>query len=198
VLEVRRRPGRCAALRAAPGGGTPGAAGRRTGGRAATLREALELWRGPALAEFADEPFAAPEIARLEGLRLEAIEERIEAELQLGRHRELAAELEGLASEHPFRERLCAQLMLALYRSGRQAEALTAYRVARSVYVEELGIEPTPALAGAGAGDPATGCVARRGRAAACGPAERQGTPVGERKLATILVAAPTGCPEDG
>ena len=113
---------------------------------AATLREALELWRGPALAEFADEPFAAPEIARLEGLRLEAIEERIEAELQLGRHRELAAELEGLASEHPFRERLCAQLMLALYRSGRQAEALAAYRVARSVYVEELGLEPTRRL----------------------------------------------------
>src|SRR5918994_4146843 len=113
---------------------------------AETLREALELWRGPALAEFADDPFAAAEGARLDELRIEAVEERVEAELALGRHRELAAELDGLASEHPFRERLRAQLMLALYRSGRQAEALAAYRDARNVHVEELGIEPTRRL----------------------------------------------------
>ena len=164
---------------------------------AARLREALELWRGPALAEFADEPFAAAEIARLEGLRLEAVEERIEAELQLGRHRELAAELEALASEHPFRERLCAQLMLALYRSGRQAEALAAYRTARSVYVEELGIEPTRRL------QELEQAILRQDASldaaappAADRPAARPAA--GERKLATILVAAPAGCPDDG
>ncbi len=113
---------------------------------AAKLRDALALWRGPALADIAYEPFAQAEIARLEELRLSALEERIEADLALGRHRELAGELEALITEEPLRERLRGQLMLALYRSGRQAEALDAYRRARQTLVEELGIEPSPAL----------------------------------------------------
>jgi DNA-binding SARP family transcriptional activator len=113
---------------------------------AALLREALSLWRGPALAEFIDEPFARPAAARLEELRLHALEQRIAADLAAARHGQLVGELQGLAREHPLRERLRCQLMLALYRSGRQADALDAYRDARAVLVDELGIEPGPAL----------------------------------------------------
>ena len=109
---------------------------------AAALRAALELWRGPPLAEVASAPFAPAEIARLEEQRLAALEVRVEADLAVGRHRELVAELGQLRTEHPWRERLHAQLMLALYRSGRQADALEAYRHAREVLVEQLGIEP--------------------------------------------------------
>jgi YVTN family beta-propeller protein len=108
----------------------------------ATLREALALWRGPPLADLAFEPFAQGEIARLEELRLTAIEARIEADLAHGRHDSLVAELETLVAAHPYREGLRAQLMLALYRSGRQAEALETYRRARRTFAEELGIEP--------------------------------------------------------
>ena len=115
-------------------------------GAAAGFREALELWRGPALADFAYEPFAQAPILRLEELRLTALEDRIEADLALGRHAELVAELEELIAEHPLRERLRGQLMLALYRSARQAEALDAYQQARRVLVDGLGIEPTQAL----------------------------------------------------
>jgi YVTN family beta-propeller protein len=110
------------------------------------FREALALWRGPPLAEFAYDSFAQIEIARLEELRLSGVEERIEAELALGLHRELIPELEALLSKNPLRERLRGQLMLALYRSGRQAQALDAYRRARRTLVDELGIEPSPAL----------------------------------------------------
>ncbi len=106
------------------------------------LREALALWRGPALAEVAYESFAQPEIARLEELRLVALERRIDADIALGRHTELVAELEGAVGLHPLRERLRAQLMLALYRSGRQAEALAAYQQGRSALVDGLGIVP--------------------------------------------------------
>jgi YVTN family beta-propeller protein len=113
---------------------------------AKTLEEALDLWHGAPLADFTYEPFAASEIARLEELQLEAIEERIEADLSLGRYQELVPELETLVREHPLRERLLGQLMIALYRSGRQAEALEAYRRARSTFAEELGLEPSPAL----------------------------------------------------
>lgn len=113
---------------------------------AAKLREALDLWRGAALADFAYEPFAQPAIARLEELRLTALEDRLEADLALGRHGELVGELDALVAEHPLRELLRGQLMLALYRSGRQAEALDAYREARNALVEELGIDPGPAL----------------------------------------------------
>ncbi len=110
------------------------------------LREALGLWRGPPLAEFAYEPFAQEEIARLEELHLSALELRIEAALALGEHARLIGELETLVKRHPFRERLRAQLMLALYRSGRQAEALDAFQDARRTLVEELGIEPSREL----------------------------------------------------
>jgi DNA-binding SARP family transcriptional activator len=110
------------------------------------LRSALSLWRGPALVDFAYEAFAQPVIVRLEELRLAALESRIDADLALGRHLDLVGELQGLLLEHPLRERLRGQLMLALYRSGRQAEALEAYRHGRQVFVEELGIEPGPAL----------------------------------------------------
>jgi DNA-binding SARP family transcriptional activator len=115
------------------------------GGRDA-LREALALWRGPPLADFAFEPFAQPTIARLEELRLAALEQRVEADLAGGGQTELVAELEALVAEHPLRERFRVQLMLALYRAGRQAEALEAYQAARRALVDELGIEPSPAL----------------------------------------------------
>jgi len=108
----------------------------------ALLREALGLWRGPPLAEFAYDSFAQRQIARLEELRLTAVEQRVEAELALGRHAQLIAELESLVEQHPFRERLHAQLMLALYRAGRQTEALQAYQHARRTLVDEVGIEP--------------------------------------------------------
>ena len=110
------------------------------------LRDALSLWRGPALADFAYESFAQAAIARLEEIRLAAVELRIDADLALGRHDELVGELEALVAEHPLRERLRRYLMTALYRSGRQAEALDAYQDARRALVDELGIEPSPAL----------------------------------------------------
>jgi DNA-binding SARP family transcriptional activator len=114
--------------------------------RARRLRDALALWRGPPLAEFAYESFARAEIERLEELRLEALEARIDAELELGRHRELVAELESLVTRYPLRERLRGQLMLALYRCDRQAEALETYQDARRRLVDELGIVPGSAL----------------------------------------------------
>jgi DNA-binding SARP family transcriptional activator/tetratricopeptide (TPR) repeat protein len=110
------------------------------------LEEALALWRGPPLADFAYQRFAQGEIARLEELRLSCLEERIERDLGGGRHAELVGELEALVKEQPLRERPRAQLMLALYRSGRQVEALAAYRAARRALVEELGIEPSREL----------------------------------------------------
>lgn len=113
---------------------------------AKALRAALALWRGPPLADFGSEPFAHGEIARLEELRLAALEERIEADLALGRHADLVPELGALVREQPLRERLLAQLMLALYRSGRQAEALDAYQQARRTLAEELGLQPGPRL----------------------------------------------------
>jgi DNA-binding SARP family transcriptional activator len=108
------------------------------------LREALALWRGTPLTEF-DEAFARIEAGRLEDLRLAALEERIDAGLALGHHADLVGELEALTAEHPHRERLRGQLMLALYRAGRQAEALSAYRDARAV-LDELGVEPSGEL----------------------------------------------------
>jgi DNA-binding SARP family transcriptional activator len=110
------------------------------------LRQALALWRGPALDEFGVEPFARAERIRLEEERLEALEERIDAELGLGLHAALVGELEALVAAQPLRERLRGQLMLALYRCGRQADALATYRAGRRRLVEELGIEPSRAL----------------------------------------------------
>jgi DNA-binding SARP family transcriptional activator/tetratricopeptide (TPR) repeat protein len=115
-------------------------------GAAERLSTALALWHGAALAEFAYEPFAQAEIARLGEMRVAAMEDRIDAELGLSRHAQLVGELEALVREDPLRERLRAQLMLALYRSGRQADALEVYRAARRALVDELGIEPGRAL----------------------------------------------------
>jgi DNA-binding SARP family transcriptional activator len=114
--------------------------------RAAKLREALTWWRGPPLADFTFESFAQPHVVHLEELRLTTLEERVEADLQVGRHSELVGELEVLVEEHPVRERLRGQYMLALYRSGRQAEALDAYQAGRRLLVDELGIEPSREL----------------------------------------------------
>ena len=113
---------------------------------ASSLREALELWRGPAYEDVQYEAFAQAEAARLEELRLAALEDRIDADLALGRHRDLVPELEALVSEHGSRERLCGQLMLALYRSDRQEAALEAFRRARQAMQDELGLEPGPKL----------------------------------------------------
>ena len=110
------------------------------------LRSALELWRGQALADLVNRHGPRIEAARLEELRLCAIEDRIDSDLALGRHADVASELAALAAVHPLRERLHGQLMIALYRSGRQAEALQAYQAARRTLVEELGLEPGPAL----------------------------------------------------
>ena len=111
-------------------------------GALATFREALALWRGPALAEVANAPLAQAEAIRLEEARLVALEDRLDAELMCGRHGEVVAELEALTRAHPFRERLWAQLMTALYRAGRQTEALRAYQEIRRMLGEQLGIEP--------------------------------------------------------
>ena len=108
---------------------------------AETLRQALGLWRGPVLADLADYAFTRPEAARLEEVRLAALEARIDADLALGRHDALTAELERLVAEHPLRERLHGQLMLALYRCGRQADALAAYQRVRGLLAGELGID---------------------------------------------------------
>jgi DNA-binding SARP family transcriptional activator/class 3 adenylate cyclase/DNA-binding CsgD family transcriptional regulator len=115
-------------------------------GAARCLREALAFWRGPALAGVRLEGFAASEAEHLNELRLAGLLDRIDADLALGRHEELVGELEALIAEHPLRERLRGQLMLALYRAGRQAEALEVYRRTRRVLIEELGIEPSVQL----------------------------------------------------
>jgi DNA-binding SARP family transcriptional activator/tetratricopeptide (TPR) repeat protein len=121
------------------------ARGLAAGERAGALREALALWRGAALADLAFETFAQTEARRLEELRVAALEDRIEAELELGLHAELVGELEGLAREHPAREQLRRLQMLALYRSGRQVDALAAYQEAR-LALDELGLEPSEEL----------------------------------------------------
>jgi DNA-binding SARP family transcriptional activator len=110
--------------------------------RAADLREALSLWRGHPLADFRFDPWAETEISRLDEVRLAAVEERIAADLEAGRHAALVGELESLVAQHPVRERLRAQLMLAFYRSGRQTEALDVYQQARRWLIDQLGIEP--------------------------------------------------------
>jgi DNA-binding SARP family transcriptional activator len=110
------------------------------------LRDALALWRGAPLADLAFESFAQIAIGRLEEIRLAAVEQRIEAELALGRHSELIGELTALAAEHPLRESVSGRLMLALYRAGRQADSLSVYRATREALVQQFGIEPTPEL----------------------------------------------------
>ena len=123
------------------------ALGRNEPGQAAAkLRAALQLWRGPALADLSNGQGPGVEAARLEELRLGAIVDRIDADLALGRHADVTGELEALVAAYPLRERLHEQLMIALYRSGRQAEALEAYQAARRTLVDDLGLEPGPAL----------------------------------------------------
>lgn len=114
---------------------------------ATQLRSALALWRGPALADVGAAPFAAAQAVRLEELRVGAVEDRIEADLGLGRHRALVAELGELVAAHPLRERLRGQSMRALYGSGRQGEALEAYEAARRELADSLGADPGPELA---------------------------------------------------
>src|SRR5439155_24431934 len=110
------------------------------------LREALALWRGPPLADFGFATFAQGGIVRLEEMKVGALEQRIQADLALGRHEALIGELQSLVRAHPLRERLRAHLMIALYRADRQAEALEAYQRARRELTEELGIEPSKSL----------------------------------------------------
>jgi predicted ATPase/DNA-binding SARP family transcriptional activator len=124
-------------------GGREYAARRDHEGAAARLRQALALWRGPALADMADIPVARVEAARLEEARLAALEERVEADLGCGRHAEAVPELDHLTKAHPLRERLWGQRMVALYRSGRQADALRVYQELRRLLAEELGLEPS-------------------------------------------------------
>jgi DNA-binding SARP family transcriptional activator len=112
----------------------------------AALREALALWRGPALAEVAASTFSTAEAIRLEQSRLTALEDCLAAELDCGRHREVTAELEGLVHEHVLRERFWELLMLALYRSGRQPDALRAFQDLRTHLGDEVGLDPSPAL----------------------------------------------------
>ncbi|MCA1842267.1 MAG: AAA family ATPase, partial [Actinobacteria bacterium] len=140
-LDLARFESLVAQARQAMGRNQPQAAGER-------LREALSLWRGTPLADLAEAPFAQAESARLEEARLAALEARVEADLASGRHAELPAELDSLTRAHPLRETLWEQRMLALYRSGRQADALRAFQELRRILGEELGIEPSARLAG--------------------------------------------------
>ncbi|MEV5882451.1 BTAD domain-containing putative transcriptional regulator [Streptomyces sp. NPDC052020] len=116
--------------------------------RAALLTEALDLWRGPAYADFRDEPFVREAVTRLEEQRLAAVEEHAETRLELGEHAVVAAELTGPLGRHPLRERLRAAHMRALYRAGRPSEALDSYHELRRLLAEELGLDPGPALTG--------------------------------------------------
>ena len=148
------------------------------------MREALALWRGEPFADVAFESFAQPEIARLQELRLSAIEDRVEADLAIGRHHELVPELERLVAEHPLREGLRGQLMLALYRAGRQARALEIYRQARHELAAELGLEPGPALKTTRARDPDLRSGAWTSRPAAAG--RRPAAPTGRGAQAGV------------
>jgi DNA-binding SARP family transcriptional activator len=167
---------------------------------AARLGQALELWRGQALADFTYDPFAQAEIARLEELRLDAVEERVDADLALGNAAELVGELETLIRDHPLRERLRGQLMLALYRSGRQAEALEAYRQTRVILDEQLGLTPSPPLERLHTAilrqEPAlevsTGLAAAE-RSAKAAPVEGVPAPSEVRKTVTVLTARVQG-----
>ena len=149
---TRGRPGTCSSSTAISSTSSASSGSRERRARSSRrsgrrlLREALALWRGPALADSELEDFAQAEIHRLEDLRLGVLEDRIAADLEVEVDSELVAEVESLVRRHPLRERLRAQLMLALYRSGRQADALSAYHDARRTLVDELGIEPGPEL----------------------------------------------------
>lgn len=178
------------------------------------LKRALALWRGPPLAEFTYEAFAQGEIARLEERRLAAVEDLLETELQLGRAAELVGEIESLVRENPLRERARGQLMRALYAAGRQAEALQAYQETRRVLVEELGIEPSPALQQlhasilrqesalqpepvAGVGEDRLGEVVRSLLGGRLVPVLGPGPPSGDGNLLATRLAEAFDCPEE-
>ena len=166
---------------------------------ASLLEEALSLWRGPPLAEFAYERFAQAEIAPLDELRVGALEEFLEAKLALGGHAEVVGELGALIAEHPYRERLRSQLMLALYRCDRQAEALQAYQDARRKLVEELGIEPGERLRDLErailAQDPELALPAPRARRPSRQRGHRQSRFVGrERELNELIAGLDDAC----
>ncbi len=184
-LDADRFEALAAQGRAALDAGDPAAAAER-------LREALALWRGPPLPDLAYEAVAQPEIARLEDERLAALEDRIEADLALGGGADLVGELEAEIARHPLRERLRAQLMLALYHAGRQADALEAFQDARRTLVDELGIEPGPALRERHEAilrqDPALDPPARRRVSAA--PRPRLAVIAGAAALLLLAVAA--------
>jgi DNA-binding SARP family transcriptional activator len=176
------------------------AGGAGPGERSTLLVEALGLWRGTPLSGLPDAPYVAPERARLEGLRLQALEERINADLELGRHAELVGELSSLAARYPLQERLRAHLMLALYRSGRQAEALDVYRETRRMLADELGLEPGQVLRDLEhavlAQDPSLDPPPRPGKPAAAAKAavaEPERPRHKHRVAATVLVAAALG-----
>ncbi|MBW3649469.1 MAG: AAA family ATPase [Actinobacteria bacterium] len=167
-----------------------------------TLAEALALWRGPALADLLFEPFAAQEAARLEELKVAATEDRLRADLALGRHADLVGELEALVARHPLREPLWGLLMLSSYRSGRQVEALRAYKALRDHLREELGLDPGPELQRLEAAilrqDPALAAPApaeeRDGARSRQAPAKAMAAPGSEsRRVATVLVAGLVG-----
>ena len=162
------------------------------------LREALALWRGPPLADLAYEQFAQAEISRLDEMRLTALEQRLDADLALGRHGDLVPELETVIARHPLREHFRYQLMLALYRSDRQADALDAYRAARRELSEELGLEPSASLRELEAAilrqDPElapAAAVSRGGEDASAAPADppARGGPAGAPPERAVLVA---------
>jgi DNA-binding SARP family transcriptional activator len=146
VLVADPRCCDAACFEAALSSGQGALAGGRPAAALTELDQGLGLWRGPALAEFAYEAFAGAEAARLEALRMNALEARIDARLALGSHQMVVAEAQRCLSEHPLRERLWASLILALYRCGRQGDALDAYQRCRSVLADELGVDPGPEL----------------------------------------------------
>ncbi len=178
----------------------------RPAGAAAALGAALALWRGPALSDVAELPAVRPIAARLDELRLAALERRIAADVDCGRAAEAAAELDALIAEHPLRERLRALQMLALYRGGRQADALAAFRAARATLVDELGLEPStelqelerailrqdPGLAPAGDGAPVgvTTVLAAALDTASLAVLGALGGPLARRRAGELLLAA--------
>ena len=173
----------------------------KPGPAAATLRAALALWRGPALGDLSGESFAQVEAARLEELRLGATEDRIDADLALGGHAAVIGELEALVAAYPLRERLHGQLILALYRSGRQGEALSAYQGARQMMVRELGLEPGPALQRLQGAilrqdpglDPSAATVSGDRDPAVAGTADSPAGPRPRRGLVAVAAAAGAG-----
>ena len=187
-FDVDRFGQRVAAGRTAQAAGDPERASR-------LLHEALAMWRGPPLAEFTYEAFAGHEIDRLEELRLSALIERIDVDLALGRHTYVVGELETLVAQHPLQERLRGQLMLALYRCGRQAEAVQVYQDARRTLAAELGIEPDQALQRLEQSilthDPAIEQpAARPSRSAAGVPSRRRPAVLGSQRLLVVVIAS--------